>query len=230
MVAVVVHEIVILIAPVESLGTSVAQSVSVFICVLFARNPVLTYVAPAVAVLVYARNRFITLVTTAVVILVGAHLVEASIAYPALVFVRYDSTSVGHPYSAIVTEVIIFFVVYMIPAGYGTKSFHLTYVTHAVSVFINAKIIEAATADITDVITVGIYVSVVVGIHRLAAVVTMSVIVIVGAVKRIIAGLAGMTAINAQVQALPYDVILNILCGHLLVGAIVACELVARNE
>lgn len=79
-IAVFVHEVVILIAPVKILKTSIAKSVSVFVHVLFARNEVLTYVTVAITVLVYARNTIPTHIAIAVMVFVCTHIVEASTA------------------------------------------------------------------------------------------------------------------------------------------------------
>ena len=80
MVTVIVQKILILIAPVEILKTSIAKSVSVFIHVLFARNEVLAYVTVAITVLVYARNAIPADIAMAVMVFVCTHIVEASTA------------------------------------------------------------------------------------------------------------------------------------------------------
>ena len=73
-----VLKIVILIAPVEIFKTSITESVSVFIHVLFARNQISAHVTDFVAVLVNARDRIPAYIAEAIAIFIRTHLVETS--------------------------------------------------------------------------------------------------------------------------------------------------------
>ena len=79
-VAIFVQNIVFLIAPLEIFLTSVAQSVLVFIHVLFARNLIFANVTPAVAVLVYTGDAIPAYIAMAVIVFVCTHIVESSTA------------------------------------------------------------------------------------------------------------------------------------------------------
>ena len=125
---------------------------------------------------------------------------------------------------------IIFFVAYVFFSGFRTYSMGVTHVALTVSVVIETKIYKASATDITDVIFIVVYISVIIGIHRLSAVIAVSVIVAVDAFKCIIADLACMTAIDTQVQALTYDVILEFLLGHYLISSIISCKFVSLKN
>ena len=102
-ITVIVHKIVILVAPVEIFEASVAEGVLVFIHVLFTRNLIFTNIAEAVAVLVYTGNGIPAYVTSAIVIIVCTHIVETGITDVTFMgILTSDHTHIRQPYSAFI--------------------------------------------------------------------------------------------------------------------------------
>ena len=180
-----------------------------------------------VAILVYTRNGFPAYITAAVTILVGTELIESMITSIAFVLTFVNPAHIRHPYSAVIAEMIIFFVVYVILSGYRAYGELIAYVTQGVIIVIEAKIGEASAANIADVIIIIIYVSVVIGIPRLSAIVAVAVIVAVATLKGIIASVALVIAVGALVHAAPDDQELDFLLGHRLARAVVTEELIS---
>ena len=190
---------------------------------LLARNLVFTHVTNTVAVLVHAKNGIAAHVTPTILIHVCTHIVETSITDTAFVAViAFDLTHIGHPYLTVIADVVAYpIVISVIFTRYRTNGRHLTYVAHAVCVVIEAKIGKAAEADITDVITIIIYVSVVIGIGGLSAVVTMSVFITVYAFKSLKSSVTLVTPLGAYMQTSPHDVVVNVLFRHKIIVGIV---------
>jgi hypothetical protein len=144
------------------------------------------------------------------------------------VFAVVDDAHVRHPYSTVVAEVIAHLVlVYVIFSCYRANGELATNVANSVSIVVEAKINEAAGANIADVVFVLVNISVIVRIHRFSAVVAVAVVVVVGAIQRLSAFFALMGTIVAFMDATPYDIIFNFIAGHYVMLAIETYEYVA---
>ena len=226
-VAVIAVQIVSLRAPGGVLAY-VADSVKITVLMHLARNITLAEIADAVAVFIRARKISKTTVASAVLILVVTHIKESlKTARARMCFIVYDAF-ISKPNLTVVALVVVVFVRVLFSC-YGTDCRLIANVALSVIIAIKAIVNEAYKAYIADMVAVAINESM--HLFQVAStIITVSVIVLVGAFKNFGASVAHVVAVLAVVQAIPYDVVVNVLGGHCLVLRIVFCELIALND